>query len=79
MRFCFQRCLLMLKVSHVVHQEYNDHAQDEQMQPQFHLRTPIAPLTILIFPGTNFLCTTGNRWIASYGVKKQLKQVRIIS
>jgi hypothetical protein len=37
----------MLKVSHVVHQEYDYHAQDEQMQPQSHLRTPIAPLTIL--------------------------------
>jgi hypothetical protein len=37
----------MLKASHVVHQEYDDHAQDQQMQPQFHLRTPTAPLTIL--------------------------------
>jgi len=41
------RCLLMLKVRHIVHQEYDYHAQDEQMQLQFHLRTPIAPLTIL--------------------------------
>uniref|UniRef100_A0A0A8XPG9 Uncharacterized protein n=1 Tax=Arundo donax TaxID=35708 RepID=A0A0A8XPG9_ARUDO len=41
-RFCFQRCLPMLIVCHVVHHKYNDNAQDQQMQPQFHVRPAIA-------------------------------------